>query len=84
MNLYDQIYYSLIGELEDDAALGWVPNAFTLGSLCDEAYTRILCARSRLLAKLGTEEDPDLEQLFAEFSTIQRLLCRSALGLRKI
>ncbi len=82
MDFYDQIYYSLIGELEEDATLLWVENAFAPGSECDEAYTQLLDARNRLLEKLGTASDPDLNQILSEMAIIQRTLCRTLLSLR--
>ncbi len=84
MDLYDQIYYSLIGELTEDAALPWVENAFAPGSECDAAYDRTLDARSRLLDKLGAASDPDLEQILGEMAVIQRALCRRVLALRRM
>ncbi len=79
MDLYDQIYFSLAGELEPP--LDWVPDAFAPGSVCADAYSRMLDARDRVLARLGLPEDPDLEQMLQEMETIQRRLCREALAL---
>ncbi len=81
MDLYDEIYYSLIGELTEEAARPWMPNAFAPGGECDAAYHRLLEARNRLLQKLHTGEDPDLEQMLPEMDTIQRSLCRQVMGL---
>lgn len=63
MQFYDEIYYSLIGEMAEDTALPWVPNAFSPGSECEQAYTRLLAARDRVNQKMGAEEDADLEQM---------------------
>ncbi len=84
MDFYDEIYYSLIGELEADTALPWVPNAFSPDSDCDNAYTRLLDARNRLLEKLNRDDDPDLSQMLEEMNTIQRILCRQLLSLRHL
>ncbi len=77
MDFYDEIYYTLIGELEPGRS--GVRNAFASGSECDLAYTRLLDARNRVLEKLGTGNDPDLERMLGEMEVIQRLLCRKIL-----
>ncbi len=81
MDSCDQIYYSLLGELEP--ALKGVPNAFAPGSACSQAYDRLLAARNRVLTKLDTDNDPDLEQMLDEAAAIQRSLCRTLLELRR-
>ncbi len=82
MDFYDEIYYSLIGELEPGAALSWVPNAFADGSVCEEADRRLWDARNRILEKLGVDDDPDLSRMLEEMDTIQHTLCRQILSLR--
>lgn len=82
MDYYDKIYYSLIGELDEESALPIVPNLFAPGSACDQAYDRLLQARNRISAKLGHEDDPDLCQMLCEMDTIQRTLCREIMALR--
>ncbi len=84
MDLYDEIYYSLIGEMNEDAALAWVPNAFAEGSACDAAYNRLLTARNNLLEKLGCDEDPELSRMLEEMDTISHLLCREVMALRRL
>ncbi len=84
MDFYDEIYYSLIGELEEGAALPWVGNAFAPGSECEQAYARLLDGRNRVLDKLGAEDDPDLSQMLSHMLTIQRTLCRKVMALRRI
>ncbi len=83
MQLYDEIYYSLIGEMAEDSALPWIPNAFSPGGECEQAYTRLLAARDRVAEKLGVEEDPDLEQMLQEMLTIQHILCKKIIELRQ-
>ncbi len=82
MDVYDEIYYSLLGELTEEAALPWVPNAFAPSGECAEAYERLLEARNRILERLGVGEDADLEQMLTEMDAIQRSLCRQVMGLR--
>ncbi len=77
MDLYDELYYTLIGELS--GRVGGVENAFAPGSECDRLYTQIIEARNRVLQKLGTDTDPDLEQMLTRMSTLQHLLCRKAM-----
>ncbi len=81
MDLYDEIYYSLIGELEP--GLNWVPDAFAPGSECDQAYARLLAARNRILARLHQDDDPDLSRMLTEMDIIQRSLCRKLLALKQ-
>ena len=84
MQFYDEIYYSLVGEMAEDSALPWVPNAFSPGSECEQAYTRLLAARDRVNQKLGAEEDADLEQMLQEMLTLQRILCKKVVALRRM
>lgn len=84
MQFYDEIYYSLIGEMAEDSALPWVSNAFSPGSECEQAYTRLLAARDRVNQKLGAEEDADLEQMLQEMLTIQHILCKKVMALRRL
>ncbi len=81
MDFYDEVYYSLIGQLQPP--LGWVTDAFAAGSPCEEAYARLIAARDRLSAKLGQDNDPDLEEMLSQAAAIQRALCRQALALRR-
>ncbi len=81
MDFYDRIYYSLIGQLNDESRLPWVPDAFAEGSSCEAAYSRMLDGRNRVLQKLGQEYDSDLSQMLNEMDTIQRTLCRELLSL---
>ncbi len=81
MDNYDNIYYTLIGELEPLEEYAWVPNAFAPGSDCDKAYERLIAARDRVLAKLQAQDDDDLNQMLTEMATLQRALCRKLLSL---
>ncbi len=81
MDYYDEIYYSLIGQLEPP--LEGIPNAFAPGSVCDQAYTQLIEARDRVAEKLGQQDDPDLSQMLQQMDTIQRTLCRLTLTLRQ-
>lgn len=72
----EDIYYTLLGELEDKAAVPGVENAFEPGSLCDWEYQRLRQAYDRLLLRLKkTDEDADVEEILACMLSIQRELC---------
>ena len=67
----DQIYDTLHGHLTDDACVPGVENLFAEGSLCDRMYEEIHAAYSRLLHRLGANnEDSDLETIINAFLVI--------------
>ena len=77
MDTIDEIYFSLLGQLEPEAALPWVENAFAAGSECESHLIKIYAARNRLLERLHVEEDDeDLECIMDSFLSIQYTLCR--------
>ena len=76
MDTFETVYYFLLGEMEDGYALDWVENAFSPGSECDRAYRRIEAARQRLSARLGTEDDADVEEILSAQLDIQKALCQ--------
>ncbi len=84
MDFYDEIYFSLVGQMTPDAALPWVTDAFAPGSPCEQAYARLLEARERIQRRLGGEDDRDLCQMLSEMETIQRQLCRCVMMLRRM
>lgn len=62
MNLAEQVYLSLLGQLNPEYALEWVGNIFTDGSDYDRRYGDVLEAYERLCQRLGTDgEDDDVE-----------------------
>ncbi len=84
MDLYDEIYYSLIGALTSEAALPWVNNAFGEGSECAASYDRLVEARNKVLEALGQDENPDLDTMLAEMDRIQYALCHQIIMLRNM
>ena len=77
MDMVGRIYYSLLGQLEPEAALPWVENAFEPGSECEANLIKIYDARNRLLERLHiSEEDEDLECILDSFLSIQHSLCQ--------
>ena len=73
--LAQDVYDSLCGELLPEYRLEWVENAFREGAFCAEAYAAAYDARLRLCARLGTDEDADVETIFDSLLAIQRTLC---------
>ena len=62
MNLAEQVYASLLGQLQPEYALDWVENIYTEGSSYDRLYADVLAAYARLCERLGAdEEDDDVE-----------------------
>lgn len=76
MTDFEPVYESILGLLTAEAALPWVENAFTPGSLCDREYDRMRDAYARVCARLGAnEEDADLDIMVEAMEAIQRELC---------
>ncbi len=84
MDFYDEIYATLIGDMQEEYALPWVPNALAPGSYCEESLTRLMDARDRLAERLGVDVDPDLEIMMDEMVAIQSTLCRMVMELRRL
>jgi len=77
MDIIDDIYYSMLGQIVPEESISWVENAFSAGSNCEENLIKIYAARDRLLERLGIcEEDEDLECILDSFLTNQYILCR--------
>ena len=76
MDKIDAVYYSLLGQLQTEATLPWVENAFVEGSECYAALLNAYDARDRLLERLQTDGDTDLECIIDSFIAIQYILCR--------
>ena len=77
MDIIDEIYYSLLGQLTPESAYSWIENAFIPESECETCLLSIYDARDRLLKRLHIEnEDCDLECILNSFLTMQHILCR--------
>ncbi len=84
MDLYDEIYFTMLGQMEPTSALQWVPNAFAPNELCAKEYERMIQARDRLLDRLGVDDDEDVEIILNALSVIQYFLCRQIMSLRRM
>ena len=71
----EQIYYTLIGLMEEEYCVPGVENLFAEGSECDRAYEQMLDAYARLCNRLDVvEEDADVEIIIDALLKIQRLI----------
>ncbi len=76
MGLFTQIYETMLGLLEPEAALDWVDSAFGEGAHCTREYAQMREAYERICERLGVEnEDEDLEIIVNSLESIQRELC---------
>ncbi len=74
---FNDVYYTLLGELVEDNAVTWVENAYEPGSECDRLYSQALDAYEQLRKRLGVQgEDPDVEIILGNLISIQRILCQ--------
>lgn len=68
----EHIYETLLGERLDPCP--GIANAFAPGERCEQLYAEIYESNQRLCARLGTEEDPDVERIIDNFFEIAREL----------
>lgn len=77
MDIIQDVYDTLTGQLEPEYAVPWVKNAFDEGQPCQKAYSDMLAAYDRLLQRLNeTDEDADVEEILTCLLTIQWELSR--------
>ena len=68
-----KIYYTLAGELQEQARIPGVENLFGSGSPCANAYADMLDAYARLCDRLGEEdEDEDIEIIISSLRFIEK------------
>ena len=71
----EDVYYTLLGEMIDDAKVPGVENLFFSGSACDQNYIRMLEAYERLRKRMNKQEDdPDVETIINSLLENQRLI----------
>ncbi len=76
MTVFEEIYYTMLGDMCPEYALPWVENAYADGSHCDRAYSEMRDAYSRICERLDVEEeDNDLEIIVTNLLDIQKELC---------
>ena len=75
--LAEKVYESLCGLLKEEYRLKEVEDLFAAGSPCDRYYTAMAEACGRLNARLGVDEDPDVEQIIQAW-----MLMMETVGLR--
>ena len=72
----NDIYLTLQGLLTPEAAVPGVPDLFAPGSPCEQEYASLQEACQRICARLGVEEDQDLNRILDSLENIQAALCR--------
>ena len=71
----ENIFYTLLGQMQEEYCVPGVENLFAEGSECEQAYDEMLEAYAHLRQRLGvTDEDPDVETILHSFWTMQRLI----------
>ena len=76
MKLVENVYEAVCGEYADEADYVIqnvrIQNEFEEGKTCSEAYKRVYEANRRLCARLGVDEDPDVEIIIDSMFEITR------------
>lgn len=73
MDRWEAVYDAMMGELVDPCP--GIDDAFAPGEKCGALYEEIFQANRRICARLGVEEDVDLERMISNFFEINRELC---------
>ncbi len=69
----EDIYYTLIGTMQEKFRVPGVENLFAEGSYCMNSYGEMLAAYERLCNRLGVvDEDEDVEIIIDSLITIER------------
>ena len=71
----EDVYYTLLGEMVDDAKVPGVENLFFSGSPCDQNYKRMLYAYEQLCQRLNQEgEYADIETIISSLLENQQII----------
>ena len=74
---FEDVYYTLCGELCEEHAVPGIENAYAEGSACDVLYNEMSEAYERLRNRLGViDEDEDVEVIINNLLSIQHILCK--------
>ncbi|MBR3999947.1 MAG: hypothetical protein IKI93_16575 [Clostridia bacterium] len=69
----EDIYYTLIGTIQEQFRVPGVENLFAEGSECMNCYYEMLAAYERLCERLGVvDEDEDVEDIIDALMTVER------------
>lgn len=72
----EDVYLTLCGELNKEACVPGVENAFSSGALCEVQYRNLRRAYDRILLRLGKrDEDADVEEIIGCMLAVQQELC---------
>lgn len=78
MKLVENVYEAVCGAYADEADYViqnvQIKNEFAEGQPCSEAYKRVYEANRRLCARLGVDEDPDVEMIIDSMLDINRIV----------
>ena len=73
---FEDIYYTLCGDICEECAVPGVENVYAEGSDCDVLYCEMSLAYERLRNRLGViDEDEDVEIIINNLLRIQHILC---------
>jgi hypothetical protein len=73
---FEDIYYTLCGEVCEEYAVPGIENVYAEGAVCDVRYSEMSEAYERLRHRLGViDEDEDVEIIINNLMDIQRILC---------
>ena len=69
----EDIYYTLIGVMNEEHCVTGVENLFIEGSACQRAYSEMLAAYERLCKRLDAkDEDEDVEDIINSLMSIEK------------
>lgn len=77
MDIFTDVYETMLGLRERDAQVPGIEDAFAEGTPCANGYEQMRSAYERVCHRLGVvDEDPDLNAIVENMERIQKELCR--------
>lgn len=71
----EDIYYTLIGVMQEEFCVPGVENLFAEGGECERLYAQVMEAYEHLRRRLGVEdEDADVETIVNSMMSIERIV----------